>query len=282
VDPLTHAGLRPLLELSRGAPEVRVGLVDGPVDLSHQALSGASLRPVNDQAQQACAGTGSRECLHGTFVAGVLAARRDSGAPAICPGCTLLVRPLFTGPLPGGGVAPERLASALRETVEAGALIINLSLTAAASTGGTGEQALIQALDDCARREVIVIAAAGNSGHIGSSYITRHPAVIPVAAAGHTGAPSDHSNLGGSISQRGVLAPGENIVSLAPHGQYVTMSGTSAAAPIVTGTTALLRSLFPSRRVHEVRDAVVRTAIRRRTIVPPQLNAWAAYQELSS
>lgn len=69
--------------------------------------------------------------MHGIFVAGILCARRESAAPAICPGCTLLVRPVFREQPPGEiGLAvttTEDLASAIVDTVDAGARIINLS-----------------------------------------------------------------------------------------------------------------------------------------------------------
>ena len=62
-----------------------------------------------------------------------------------------------------------------------GARIINLSL-ALAQRSTRGEQALEEALNQAVRRGVIVVAAAGNQGTLGSSAITRHPWVIPVVA----------------------------------------------------------------------------------------------------
>lgn len=284
MDPVDLAGLRPLFDLTRGDPEVKVGLIDGLVDVDHESLRAVSVQPVNLSARQACTNLDSSECHHGTFVAGILVAERGTTAPAICPDCTLLVRPLFTESTTCGPAVPHAtprdLASALWETVQAGAHVINLSM-AASHTTGPGEQALTRALDECARLDVVVVAAAGNDALIGSNCITRHPWVVPVAASSARGLPLAFSNLGRSISRRGLLAPGEDITSLGPRGRSTTVSGTSAAAPFVTGTIALLCSLFPRLGRRDVCDAVARASLRRRTVVPPLLDAWTAYQELT-
>jgi subtilisin family serine protease len=74
------------------------------------------------------------------------------------------------------------------------------------------------------------------------------------------------------------MAPGDNITSLGPNDQPVTSGGTSAAVPFVAGAIALLWSIFPQASAAEVKSAVTRGGVRRATIVPPLLDAWAAYQ----
>src|SRR5512132_2821930 len=66
---------------------------------------------------------------HGTFVAGLLMARRGSRAPAICPGCTLLVRPSDNAEMPSA--TPDETATAIADCVDAGARVINLSVAVA-------------------------------------------------------------------------------------------------------------------------------------------------------
>jgi subtilisin family serine protease len=128
---------------------------------------------------------------------------------------------------------------------------------------------------------VIVIAAAGNQGVVGSSIITRHPWVIPVAGCNLQGRLLGQSNLGSSIGLRGVLAPGENITSLGSEGGSVSFSGTSVAAPFVTGAFALMWSEFPSATAPELLCAVRETRRPNRAgIVPPLLNAGSAYQSM--
>ena len=144
--------------------------------------------------------------MHGTFVAGILSARRNSPAPAICPGCTLVIRPIFAEATSGREQMPSatqlELAKAIIDCIEAGARVVNLSL-AVAQPSTKGEQALDDALNLAVRRGAIVVAAAGNQADLGSSAITRHPWVIAVAACDLRGRPVNESNLGGSIGRRG-------------------------------------------------------------------------------
>ena len=139
-----------------------------------------------------------------------------------------------------------------------------------------------QALDYAANRGVMVVAAAGNQGTVGSSAITRHPWVIPVIGCDLQGRPTAESNLGSSIGRWGLAAPGQNITSLGTNGQPQTSGGTSAAAPFVTGAIALLWSEFPSASAARIKLAVTQAGGRpRRTIAPPLLDAWAAYEAMT-
>ena len=127
----------------------------------------------------------------------------------------------------------------------------------------------------------MVVAAAGNQGAVGGSVITRHPWVIPVIAYDLKGRPMNLSNLGASIGRCGLGAPGEVVTSLGVTNP-LTMGGTSAATPFVTGTAALIWSEFPGATAADVRSAVTMAAApRRTTIVPPLLNALASYQAMS-
>ena len=83
---------------------------------------------------------------------------------------------------------PRELAGAMRECVDGGARIINLSLASAERSTAGGRQ-LEDVLDQTVRHGVIVVAAAGNQGTLGSSTITRHPWVIPVVGCDRRGQP---------------------------------------------------------------------------------------------
>jgi subtilisin family serine protease len=184
-DSLEVVKLRPLMELTSGSPEIAIGLIDGPVLIDHADLASESISEVPNNISGACAKASSAACKHGTFVAGILSAKRSSSAPAICPDCTLLVRPIFSEALSGHGqmpsATPQELSEAVIQCIEAGARVINLSAALAQPSSRT-EPELQESLDYAARRSVIVIAAVGNQGAIGSSAITRHRWVIPVVA----------------------------------------------------------------------------------------------------
>jgi subtilisin family serine protease len=252
-------------------------MLDGPVEIGVKSLAEENIRILEGPAQ--AAGNGSRQ--HGTFVAGILSARRDSMAPAICPDCTLLVRPIFLAPpVSDADRTPmattlEELASAVRESVRAGVHVLNLSV-AAVGRFTTGERELREALDAAMRHGTIVVAAAGNQQMVGSSPITAHPWVIPVTSYDLAGRPSAVSTLGASIGRRGLGAPGERVFSLTPEGAYVEGTGTSVATPFVSGAIALLWSQDPQAPAEAVRFAVSQSR-RRHRIVPPLLDAWAAW-----
>jgi subtilisin family serine protease len=286
MEPLALVKLNRLMEHSSGRPEIVIGLIDGPVAMNHADLATGSLREVPGRGSASCTLASSISCLHGTFVAGILSARRGSLAPAICPDCTLLLRPIFletpaeNGSMPSA--TPEELAAAIVETVRAGGRIVNLS-AALVQRSTKGERELQQALDFAASRGVITVAAAGNQGTLGGSVITRHRWVIPVAGCDLRGQPFGESNFGSSIGRRGLSAPAESISSLGADGKLRAFGGTSAAAPFVTGTIALLWSVFPTATAGEVKSAVTRACGgRRNTVVPPLLDAWAAHQSLAA
>jgi subtilisin family serine protease len=284
MDSLNLVKLTALMELTSGKPEITVGLIDGPVATNHPDLAGENIRAVPGKSG-ACSQASSVACMHGTFVAGILSAKRGSAAPAICPNCTLLVRPIFSETVQEGGqmpsATPEELATAIIETVDAGARVMNLSV-ALAQPSSRGEHQLEEALDYAAKRGVITVAASGNQGTIGSSAITRHPWIIPVVACDLQGRPISQSNLGSSIGRQGLCAPGDAITSLGAEGKPLTLGGTSIAAPFVTGAIALLWSVFPSATAAEIKLAVTRSiGMRRTTVVPPLLNVWEAYQAIA-
>lgn len=284
-DALELVQLSPLMEQSSGRPEVLIGLIDGPIAMSHADLNASNIREVSGISPGACSRASSAACMHGTFVAGILCAKRGSEAPAIAPNCTLLVRPIFseitqsTGQMPGA--SPEELAIAVIESIDAGASVLNLS-AALAQPSVKGERDLEQSLDYAARKGVLVVAAAGNQGSVGSSAITRHPWVLPVIACDRQGRPTSESNLGNSIGRRGLGAPGENITSLGADGKRRSFGGTSAATPFVTGAIALLWSEFPAASGAEIKLAITRSGRQQRnSVVPPLLNAWATYQVMA-
>lgn len=285
MDPLDAVHLTALMNRTSGRPEICIGLIDGPVAVSLPDFAGANIREVPGRLKGTCSRADTVACSHGTFVAGILAARRGSLAPAICPGCTILLRPIFAEAMNGSGLmpsaTPEELAEAIVDTVDAGARVVNVS-SALVEASPKGERMIERALNYTTSRGVIMVAAAGNQGTVGASAITRHPWVIPVAACNSQGRTLGNSNLGSSIGRHGLSAPGEAITSLGADGKPQTFDGTSAAAPFVTGAIALLWSEFPNAIASQINLAVTQAGRpRRATIAPPLLNAWAAYQAMA-
>src|SRR5262249_16132715 len=146
--PLELTKLTALVHRASGSPKVKIGLIDGPVASQHPDLVSENLHEIPG-GSAACTQTSSAACMHGTFVAGILSAKRSSVAPAICPGCTLLIRPIFRektmarDQLPSA--TPLELATAINQCIDSNVRVINLSL-AVAQASSQGEQPLEEAL----------------------------------------------------------------------------------------------------------------------------------------
>jgi len=286
---LVMAGLARLMAQTAGRAEVVVGVVDGPADLSHLDLAGQqiSVLPSGHWAGRGAPGDecripASAECSHGTFVVGMLAARRASPAPGICPACTVVTRQIFAetpAGQAGPAATPDDLAAGVVDTIDAGARVINLSLgLAASSLARTG--AIDDAFDFAFRRGAVVVTAAGNHGLVGPAPLMSHPWLLPVAACDLAGRLLPMSNAGITIGRHGLLAPGAGLIGLSPQNGYKRLSGTSVAVPLVAGAAALLWSLAPDATAAQVRDALLLPGISRRSIIPPLLDAAASWHSL--
>jgi subtilisin family serine protease len=291
MDPLNQTGLRSLMDISSGDPNVVIGIIDGPIDLHHPAFQTTNIKTVRDSQVGACKNATSIACSHGTFVAGILCAKRGYSAPAICPNCKFIFNPIFKEETNNTNnknmtivpsVTPEELANAIIETIDAGARIINLSLGLSSSSLTTYSK-LQQAYDYALYKGVIIVVAAGNYGYIGNISLINHHWLIPVVACSEDGRLDPSSNFGASIGNRGVMAPGVHIKSTFPGGEYTHMSGTSVAAPFVTGSIALLWSIFPNATPARIMKSItIDTSFKRRSIVPPLLDVGAAWNRLKN
>src|SRR5262249_29771186 len=109
------------MERTLGRPEIVVALVDGPVSTGATAIPVDRIREAPGAASASCAAPGSEACKHGTFVASILAADRDAGAPGICPSCAFMARPVFSEAPVGEhampSATPEALAAAITDCV---------------------------------------------------------------------------------------------------------------------------------------------------------------------
>jgi subtilisin family serine protease len=138
------------------------------------------------------------------------------------------------------------------------------------SWGGGGYSAqLDQAIARAAQKDVLFIAAAGNSAannDVQANYpnnystiaVAGYEAVISVASLTNTGALSSFSNYGASMVD--IAAPGSSIYSTLPGGRYDIYSGTSMAAPHVTGAVALYAAENPGASAAEIRAALLASA----------------------
>lgn len=265
-DPLP--GVASLWRRTLGDPAVTIAVLDGPVDLSHPALRGARLKVLQLAGAPGCHGAA---CAHGTHVASLIFAQHGEGdLKGVAPHCRGLIIPVFSDdPAHPGAIRPcsqAGLARAIEAAVGEGARVINIS----AGQPGDVRQAdprLVRAVELCAQRGVLIVAAAGNDGCDCLHLPAALPAVLTVGAHQTGGTPSPLSNYGAAYQARGVVARGHSVLAAAPGGSYVRVSGTSFAAPLVAGLAGLLLSAklargsrFTANDARDMRAALIRSA----------------------
>src|SRR3954466_14745420 len=188
---------------------------------------------------------------HGTHVAGIVAAAANGrGVVGVAPQAKLMIVRVLDD---HGAGTTGAVAEGVRYAAANGARIINLSL------GGDGrDEGMVAALQAAADANVLVVASAGNDGRdidTKPSYPAALPAPNLLAVAStdpdHGRSISDYSNYGRLTVQ--VAAPGARILSTGKDGDYVLMSGTSMAAPMVTGVAALAASVNPRMSAVDLR-----------------------------
>lgn len=221
-------------ERTKGIPEVKIAVLDGVVDLSHSCFEEARLERLS--------GDNKRVSGHGTHVTSIVFGQHGSEVCGISPNCSGLLIPIFKE-TPNGEIACSQLdlARAIMQAVEAGAHIINIS-GGQNSRNPEAEDFLKQALQLCNDRRVMVVAAAGNDGCACIHIPAASPIVLAVGAMDNSGNPLDFSNWGNAYMENGILAPGYGISGAKVGGGTQTRSGTSYAAPIISGIAGLFLS----------------------------------------
>jgi membrane-anchored mycosin MYCP len=283
--------LEPVWRLTRGRGQV-VAVIDTGV-ARHRLLP----RLVGG-GDYVANGDGTADCDgHGTIVAGIIGATATpDGFSGVAPEATILAIRQSSNRFATGSGNPgvgdvNTLAAAVRPAADLGATVINISSVACVDVDGGFDRsfddralgaALAYAVDV---KNVVVVVASGNVGH------GQCPQQNPPEAAGWDGvravaSPAWYDDLVlcvGSWSADGgasdfslagpwvdVAAPAERVVSLHPDGDRLIaalgadkpISGTSYAAPVVSGLAALVRSRFPQLSAREVMRRIEATAVR--------------------
>ncbi|MCU1545752.1 MAG: peptidase [Homoserinimonas sp.] len=256
---LAQYGISQAWSVTRGQG-VTVAVIDTGVDGSHPDLAGAVIGGTDVSGEgtsngQTPIGDSSE---HGTMVASLLAGRGhdgDAGVMGVAPEASLLSISVGFGV--GNIDSDAQIASAVRWAVDNGADVINMSLTRnTLEWPESWDDAFLYAME----RDVVIVAAAGNRGS-GTTQVgapATMPGVLTVAGVDRNGNASfDASSQGISIS---VSAPSEELVGALPGGGYAQWSGTSGAAPLVSGLVALVRSAHPELSAGNVINRITQTA----------------------
>ncbi|WP_051399694.1 S8 family serine peptidase [Haloechinothrix halophila] len=199
-------------------------------DLSRRLVSGYNVlnpgtAPVDDNG-------------HGTMVSGIAAAQTNNGEGIAGAAWNGRVMPIKVLDQDGNGTDWD-IAEGIRVAADRGARVINLSL------GGPAHSDMLREAVRYARdKGALVVAAAGNTSGNDRNYPAAYPEALAVGATDHSARLAWFSTWGNWID---VAAPGFNVVATYPGNRYVIDSGTSFAAPLVSGIASLVRAKRPRK-----------------------------------
>ncbi len=266
----------------RGSQNVVVAVIDSGIDVDHEDLA-ANLwtnegeipgNGIDDDGNGVVddvhgfnaiehSGDLDDEIGHGTHVAGIIGAEGNNGTGVAGVNWTTRIMALKFLGMSGGGTTSDAIACIdyMLEMKSRGANI----RVANCSWGSTARsEALGDAIDQAVKKGIVFVCAAGNSGvdadrqpHYPSSY--ESDGVLSVAALAPDERLAPFSNYGAESVD--IAAPGVDILSTLPDGNYGFASGTSMASPFVAGVAALVAADEPGMSVATIRKRVLDGAV---------------------
>ena len=203
--------------------------------------------------------------FHATHIASTIFGQHGSPVPGMAPGCTGINIPIDISGEGSEFISPLNIARAFNLAMEQGANIIHCA-ACHPTQSGLAHEMIARAVKQCQDNGILVVAPGGNDK--GECWCV--PAVLPnvltVGALRDDGLPFKFSNWGGKYQEQGIMTFGENILGAQPGtDEPARKKGTSCAAPIITGLSALLMSLQLQRGqkpdAEAIRAAILESAI---------------------
>ena len=230
---------------------IKVAVIDTGIAKNHEDLSVAGGVSFVSNAP-----TYDDDNGHGTHVAGIIAAKdNDKGVVGVAPNVDLYAVKVLDKE--GKGFLSDLIAG-VEWSITNEIDIINFSLAMT-----EGSQILQRVIEKAQAEQILMVAAAGNSGdRFGRGDTVEYPArydeVIAVSAIASNNRRANFSATGPTVE---LAAPGVNIYSTYLNNRYTTMDGTSMAAPFVAGHLALLMEAYPCLSTAELRETVQTNAL---------------------
>jgi cyanobactin maturation PatA/PatG family protease len=200
---------------------------------------------------------------HATHISSTILGQHGSPVAGIAPNCTAINIPIsFAG---DDFISFVNLTHAINEALKAEVNIIHIA-ACHPTQSGMAQEIFARAVKQCQNSNILIVAPGGNDKGECWCIPSILPDVLTVGAMRDDGQPFKFSNYGGEYQHKGVMANGENILGAEPGTDIpIREKGTSCAAPIVTGISALLMSLQLQKgekpNAETVRQAILNSAI---------------------
>ena len=193
---------------------------------------------------------------HGTHTAGTIGAQggNNQGVAGINWN-TKLLSAKFIGSTGGTNANAIKAIDYLTALKNKG---VNIVATNNSWGGGGYSQAMYDAIDRARQADILFIAAAGNGGADSIGDNNDNTPFYPASYSNSSGGRASFSNYGATTVDIG--APGQAIWSTIPDNSYANYSGTSMAAPHITGAAALLKSIYPNATGLQIKQAILESA----------------------
>lgn len=219
---------------------VLVGVLDTGINGNHADLQN---RVIGDDAFD--------DIGHGTEVAGIIAANTNNNQGiAGLSWNTKVVSLKVTDE--NGQARVSTVVSQLEQAYQSGVKVVQISLST-----NQFSYTLRDAIKLAQDRGILIVTSAGNSGINELRYPAAFDGVIGVGAVGRNKNLESYSTLGEHVS---LVAPGTDIHTTSNNGAYTEVTGTSFAAPQVSGIAALLFSIAPNLKAEDVRRILLLSA----------------------
>jgi hypothetical protein len=248
-------GVQSAYTLNATGSGIRVGVIDtGLTDFTKQ-LTGRIYAPYDVTTKS---NNVTDTLLHGTKVAGIIGAAMDGvGISGVAPDVTIIPVKVFS---PSGLATNQNIFDGVNYALQNGARIINLSMQSVATTAP--DTYVRQAVNSNA----LVVIAAGNNGLNNPSAVASfanqtwaNGQVIVVGAVDSNNIIMSWSNKAGSQKNFYLVAPGNNVITTCTTG-YCFGTGTSFAAPFVSGAAASVMSNWKYLTANQTADILFKTA----------------------
>ena len=225
----------------------KVAVLDGGIDRHNPDLTGAKVHSADI----------SVPTLHGTAVATIIAGQQTG----IAPQSEIIEIPVFEEDAHGTlkGCSQFKLATAIRESLALGADVINISGANLSNTGLPNDE-IRNAVAKCAEKNVQLVAAVGNDGLQVDTIPANVEAVLAIGAHDMHGKIAAFNNLGAGLKHKTIFAPGVDIFFKDAQGE-ARISGSSFAAPLVSGLCALIRSIAPHLSLSELQELIFQSCV---------------------